>query len=232
MALQVNSPEFILRAGPYKIAVKNRPQRFHIKNGDAITVTGKVVQAGASPVLDPLNVVPVELHAVKATAFDPNVVTPQEEQQFERWHQWICSFNRRLSPDTAGKYAAVVFQYSRYYRIDPRLVLAVVGAESGFEKDAVSSAGAIGLGQLMPETAAQMGIPNPRDPAQNLVGCIRYLYLQMRRWEGRKDQLPRVIASYNAGEGAVEKYNGVPPYAETQAYVIYVRSLYRELGGL
>ena len=231
MALQVGKSGFVLRAGPYKISVKNGRRPFHFKNGDAVTVTGKVVQDGANPVLEAMRVVAVPVHTTRETVWDPNVVTPQEAEQVERWYHWICSFNRRLTHEKAGKYISIVFQYSRYYRIDPRLVLAVVGAESGFEKDAVSKVGAIGLGQLMPETAAQMGIPNPRDPAQNLLGCIRYLYTQTNRWKGLPDQLARVLASYNAGPGAVEKYNGVPPYPETEAYVIYVKSLYRELGG-
>lgn len=230
MALDVKSTDFVLRAGPYKISVKNN-HNFHIKNGDPIVVTGTVVKGGAAPVVEPISVVPVEVLVHKQTNWDPNVVTPQEEKEVEEWYKWICSFNRRLPQQVAGMYAATVFQYSRYYRIDPRLVLAIVGAESGFEKDAISKVGAIGLGQLMPGTAAQMGITNPRDPAQNLLGCVRYLYTEMKRWSGYPDQLPRVVASYNAGAGAVQQYNGVPPYAETKAYVVYVHSLYRELGG-
>ena len=231
MALPGSGDDFILQAGPYKITVQDKQHQYHLKNGDSVTVTGKVVQAGSNPVLEPISVVPVQVQNTRQTVWDPNVVTPQEERQVERWCNWIQAFNRRLPQQTAGMYAATVFQYSRYYRVDPRLVLAIVGAESGFEKDAVSRAGAIGLGQLMPGTAAQMGIADPRDPRQNLLGCIRFLYTQMGRWQGAKDPLSRILASYNAGEGAVEQYNGVPPYAETKAYVIYVKSLYRELGG-
>ena len=231
MAMQGSGPDFTLRAGPYKITVQNG-RRFHVQTGQSVSVTGKIVQAGSNPILDPVSVAPVQVETTQIRVWDPSIVTPLEERQVERWCRWIRAFNRRLSEQTAGMYAATVFQHSRYYQVDPRLVLAVVGAESGFEKDARSPVGAIGLGQLMPETAAQMGIADPRDPRQNLLGCVRYLYLQMRRWNGRPDILPRVLASYNAGEGAVEQYNGVPPYAETRAYVTYVKSLYRELGGL
>jgi hypothetical protein len=232
MASQVKATNFVLRAGPYKIAVRNGLLRFHIRNGDPIRVTGRVKQAGASPVLEPLTVVPIRIRETKDAPFDPTRVSPQEGRQVEHWYAWICSFNRRLAPETAGRYVACVFQYSRHYQIDPRLVLSIVAAESGFEKDAVSVVGAIGLGQLMPGTALQMGVANPRDPFQNLLGCTRYLWTEMRRWQGRPDKLERVIASYNAGAGAVQQYNGVPPYPETRAYVLYVTSLYRELRSL
>jgi soluble lytic murein transglycosylase-like protein len=100
------------------------------------------------------------------------------------------------------------------YGIPVDLYLKLVNQESGFNPGAVSPAGAIGLGQLMPGTAADLGV-DPNDPMQNLDGSARYLAEQYKRfgdWE-------MALAAYNAGPGAVQKYGGIPPYDETQNYV-------------
>lgn len=98
--------------------------------------------------------------------------------------------------------------------LDPKLLTALVRAESGFKATAVSHAGAIGLGQLMPGTAAALGV-DPHDPLQNLDGAARYLKEQLSRF-GRVDH---ALAAYNAGPGAVARAGGVPNYPETKAYV-------------
>lgn len=98
------------------------------------------------------------------------------------------------------------------------LVRAVVWAESGFRPDAVSRQGAVGLMQLMPATAAELGV-DPRDPRENLRGGTRYLRQLLERYAEQEDQLVRALAAYNAGPGAVERHGGVPPYAETAAYI-------------
>jgi soluble lytic murein transglycosylase-like protein len=100
--------------------------------------------------------------------------------------------------------------------IDPALLKGLVQQESGFDPNARSGAGAIGLTQLMPSTAAALGVTDPTDPAQSLQGGARYLREQLDRFGG-DERL--ALAAYNAGPGAVAKYGGVPPYAETQGYV-------------
>jgi soluble lytic murein transglycosylase-like protein len=100
--------------------------------------------------------------------------------------------------------------------IDPALLKGLVQQESGFDPDARSGAGAVGLTQLMPGTAAALGVTDPTDPAQSLQGGARYLREQLDRFGG-DERL--ALAAYNAGPGAVSKYGGVPPYAETQGYV-------------
>jgi soluble lytic murein transglycosylase-like protein len=105
--------------------------------------------------------------------------------------------------------------------IDPALLKGLVSQESGFNPSARSGAGAVGLTQLMPGTAAGLGVTNPLDPAQSLQGGAKYLREQLDRFGG-DEQL--ALAAYNAGPGAVQKYGGVPPYAETQNYVNSVMS--------
>jgi soluble lytic murein transglycosylase-like protein len=105
--------------------------------------------------------------------------------------------------------------------IDPALLKGLVSQESGFNPNARSGAGAVGLTQLMPGTAASLGVTNPLDPTQSLQGGAKYLREQLDRFGG-DEQL--ALAAYNAGPGAVQKYGGVPPYAETQNYVTSVMS--------
>lgn len=109
------------------------------------------------------------------------------------------------------------------YGVDARLVAALISKESGGNQNAVSPAGAIGIGQLMPETARELGV-DPYDKLQNIDGTIRYLAQMLQRFGG---DVSKALAAYNAGAGAVESYGGVPPYKETQAYVNNVLSTYQ-----
>jgi soluble lytic murein transglycosylase-like protein len=133
-------------------------------------------------------------------------------------------YNRRLTHAEATTIAQAVVGYSRRFNIDPRFVVALIVIESGFQPRVVSRAGAIGLGQLMPGTADALGV-NPWDPTQNLYGAIRYLRGNLDRFGWENPHL--ALAAYNAGRGAVERYDGIPPYAETQWYVYNVTMLYR-----
>ncbi len=109
--------------------------------------------------------------------------------------------------------------------LDPALVLAVVAVESGFEPGALSPKGAQGLMQLMPGTANALGVDDPFDPAQNLDGGTRHLGALVARYGG---DLTKALAAYNAGEDAVKRYGGVPPYRETRAYVKHVLKRYKK----
>ncbi len=118
---------------------------------------------------------------------------------------------------------ALVARLAPTYGLDPKLVLAVIAVESGFRTDAVSPKQAMGLMQLIPDTAARFGVADPFDPEQNLRGGMKYLRWLLAAFEGRLDL---ALAGYNAGEGAVLDHAGVPPYQETRAYVTRVRGLY------
>lgn len=109
------------------------------------------------------------------------------------------------------------------FGVDPALVKAIIANESGFDANATSRTGAQGLMQLEPATASDLGVSNAYDPAQNIWGGTRYIRSLLDRFQGN---LPLAIAAYNAGPQAVEKYGGIPPYAETQSYVQNVLGSY------
>jgi soluble lytic murein transglycosylase-like protein len=114
---------------------------------------------------------------------------------------------------------------SAQWNVDPNLIKAIIANESGFNANATSGAGAQGLMQLMPGTAAGLGVTDSYDPAQNVWGGTRYVKSLLDRFGG---DVRLAVAAYNAGPGAVEKYSGVPPYAETQNYVQNVLSSYEK----
>jgi soluble lytic murein transglycosylase-like protein len=118
-------------------------------------------------------------------------------------------------------YGAEITAAAKKYGVDPALLAGLVKQESGFNPNAGSPAGARGLTQLMPGTAAGLGVTNVLDPAQSLDGGAKYLRAQLDAFGG---DVARALAAYNAGPGAVKRYGGVPPYAETQNYVRAVQA--------
>jgi len=120
--------------------------------------------------------------------------------------------------------ARLAAEAARRHGLDPALVMAVVGVESGFQTEAVSAKGAQGLMQLMPATARDLGVTNPFDPVANLDGGSRYLSALVARYDG---DLTKALAAYNAGMGAVARHGGVPPYAETRDYVRKILGRYQ-----
>jgi soluble lytic murein transglycosylase-like protein len=116
----------------------------------------------------------------------------------------------------AGQYDAMIEAAAARNNLDPAVLHGLIQQESGFDPSSRSSAGAMGLTQLMPGTASSLGVANPLDPAESIEGGARYLAQMMSRFGGNTAE---ALAAYNAGPGAVQQYGGVPPYAETQSYV-------------
>jgi soluble lytic murein transglycosylase-like protein len=116
----------------------------------------------------------------------------------------------------ATPYAAEISAAAARNGVDPSVLTGLIRAESNFDPNAGSPAGAQGLTQLMPATAAGLGVANPLDPVQSIEGGARYLRQQLDHFGG---DVTKALAAYNAGPGAVERFGGVPPYEETQNYV-------------
>ena len=124
------------------------------------------------------------------------------------------------------KYASTIAYYASRYRLPKSLLDAVITAESAYDPNAISRAGAVGLMQLMPETAKRYGVSNRRNPSANVNGGTRYLRDLLKMFDNK---LELALAAYNAGEGAVKEHgNKVPPYKETRNYVKKVIAYYRE----
>lgn len=147
-----------------------------------------------------------------------DVSTPQGIAQF------ILASNPAIAPKQAAWEGMAIHEAATQEGVDQRLMTAVVYVESAFDQGAVSPVGALGLGQLMPQTAAELGV-NPHDPWQNLVGAARLLRINLAQFH----TLPLTLAAYNAGGGAVRQYGGIPPFPETRSYVWKVLSIF---GGL
>jgi soluble lytic murein transglycosylase-like protein len=154
------------------------------------------------------------------------------------------------SPVNVAAYAAVLRQYNpampdwqskdlarhlivsaARWKVDTNMLAAIITVESSWHTHAVSGAGAVGLGQLMPGTAATLGV-NPRDPVENIQGAARYLRGLLERFGHKKNRYELAFAAYNAGPIAVQRYNGIPPYSETQNYVVKVLRAWNQLRGI
>ena len=146
-----------------------------------------------------------------------NTYTPPEK--------YVYPESDSYSPSARSeRYRTMIDDHANRHGLDPRLLEAVIKTESNFNQRAVSSKGAQGLMQLMPQTASLMGVDNPFDADQNISGGARYLHEMLDRFNGN---LTLALAAYNAGPLNVEKYGCVPPFAETQNYVKRIYSMYK-----
>ena len=182
-------------ADVFEIGNDGQWQQINIKPTEPAQIAGIVGEFDTS---DP-NMLPIRLAAI-TTLGEPIEAQP------------TFALN---TASVGGHYAPVINAAAKQYGISPALVDAVMWQESRYNHNAFSSAGAIGLMQLMPGTARDLGV-NPRDPWQNVFGGAAYLRKQLDRFG---NNVPLALAAYNAGPGAVIKFSGIPPYRETRNYV-------------
>lgn len=139
---------------------------------------------------------------------------------------YACAVDSQVNwkhiPLYTDNYSKTISEASKKFKVDPALVRAMIHAESSFKADAKSKAGAVGLMQLMPATAKEVGVKNRHDPQDNIHGGVKYLSKLIKRFKGN---ITLATAAYNAGPGNVSKYKGIPPFKETQAYVKRVNIL-------
>lgn len=141
-----------------------------------------------------------------------------------RYRRVVSELPRSRSAISVGELDSVIARHSRTHRLHPALIRAVIKTESDFDPLAVSRAGAIGLMQLMPQTAVRLEVRDSYNPDENIGGGTKYLRQLLDRFNGN---LPLALAAYNAGESAVERYQGLPPITETRQYVKKVLRYYR-----
>jgi soluble lytic murein transglycosylase-like protein len=146
--------------------------------------------------------------------------------QVVRFDCFACNLHSTVNwhntPLFLNKYQQEISTAALHHRLDPALLRAVIHAESAFNPKALSKSGAAGLMQLMPDTATEVGVKNVWHQQQNIQGGASYLSALLKRYKGN---LKLAMAAYNAGPGAVDKHQGIPPYAETQRYVERVQLL-------
>lgn len=231
MTRGVSHPPLVILLGALILAASARPAAAELvvlDNGRFFKVAHYDLR-GDSAVLELLTGGRVELPLERIERVVDDEVVPEEERADldeleERQTLPVYYAEGQDAPD--GPWSRVIFETAKRHFVNPAVVTAVVRAESAFDPRAVSRKGARGLMQLMPATARRFGL-GPEDifdPARNLDAGVRYLRWLLDRFDG---ELHLALAAYNAGEGTVDRYGGVPPYRETRSYI---RRIYRSLG--
>ena len=173
-----------------------------------------------------INAVEGRIRAIEGRINSLEKMTGESAQSFGNYLQTIPQQAGALTSSMAQRAQALkpaIEEIAGRYGVDHDLVNAVIKQESGYNPNAVSKAGATGLMQLMPATAKTLGVSDATNPLQNIEGGVRHLRDLLTHYRGN---IPLALAAYNAGSGAVDKYGGVPPYAETQNYVRSILAQY------
>jgi len=169
----------------------------------------------------------------------PAGLSARAQQIYAPYWNAVRGMNPRLAQSDVDKITSSILYFSDRNDVDPRLIMAMIICESGFDIHSTSRTGAAGLGQLMPGTARGLGVTDPYDPVQNIGASVRLLRGHLDSYGGAPahagviplSQIALTMAAYNAGPGAVRRYHGVPPYRETRRYVAKVAALYQKMCG-
>jgi soluble lytic murein transglycosylase-like protein len=153
---------------------------------------------------------------------------PANTMTIDAYATVLREYNPHLPGWQSKELARHLLVSAQRFRLDTNMLAAIVSVESSWNTGAVSYAGAVGLGQLMPGTAAKLGV-DPYDPAQNLSGAAKYLCALLQRFASNPHRYELTFAAYNAGPKAVQEFGGVPPYGETQRYVLKVLRAWHHL---
>lgn len=180
----------------------------------------------ATPFLTALGIVACTFAPLKASAAPTSV--PNGSTAVRAYAGVLRKINPQMPVWQSQNLAKHLLINARRWKIDANVLVALVSVESAWHTTARSWAGAIGLGQLMPGTAANLGV-NPRDPYQNLQGAARYLGGLLDRYKNKRDRYALAFAAYNAGPKAVAAWGGIPPYAETERYVVKVMTAWQQV---
>lgn len=175
--------------------------------------------------------------AEKVSPMARRYLSPQAQSIYPAYRQFIWNWNKRLTARQVDEITVSLLYFSERHRVDPRLVVAMIIAESDFDPYSTSHKGAMGLGQIMPDEAAAHALTNPYDPIQNIRAAVNLLRqkLDLYRDPTSRDgqpswrQIQLALAAYNAGAGAVKRYGGIPPYRETQNYIRRIMNIYTQL---
>lgn len=187
-----------------------------------------VVVAWQSAIASPVAADVYVYKDARGVRYFTNVPTKPQYRPFLLLHR----YSRALKKKDAIEFDHLIAAACKRYDVEFALVKAVIKAESAFNPTAISRAGARGLMQLMPDTAAQHGVADTEDPRSNIEGGVRHLRLLLNRFQG---DLALALAAYNAGPETVDRYSGIPPYEETQNYVqrvLQYRESYRQRGAI
>jgi hypothetical protein len=190
-----------MKIDAYKVVGEN-DIRLTLKSGGAITVPLSRVDR----IVDDEIVPPAIVEEVKKAVEKDGGIFPNRS-----WH-----YDNHRGPIFKSKFDMLIVEAAKKFDVDAALVSAVIKAESDFNAREVSDKGARGLMQLMPSTAERFGVTDSYDPVANIYGGVRYLHWLLETFKGNADL---AVAAYNAGEGNVWKYNGVPPFRETINYI-------------
>ncbi|MCW5938045.1 MAG: lytic transglycosylase domain-containing protein [Fimbriimonadaceae bacterium] len=179
---------------------------------------------------------PGNLPSVQDPVVEPrSQISPRLAEIHPSYARFIRRHNPKLSAAMADRIAENILLYSAHFGVDPRLIMAIVMTESDFRPETTSHKGAMGLGQLMPVNVKELGLSNGYDIDQNLYGTVKLVRGHLEKYNSRTgdsfEALVLALAGYNAGDGAVKRHGGVPPYRETQNYVKKVIERYAQLTG-